>query len=177
MQAPVGRAGEERVGIVIPIPEPHAARLAGLRAAAGDPFAAVPPHLTLLTGLPATDWNQIVEHVAAVAAATEPTTLRFSGTATFRPLTPVVYCPVSVGERWCRTLHAALQAGPLAAPSAYPFVPHVTLGQGLDDATLDALEASQAGVEWELRADRVSLYGDLGDADWKLRATFPLGAL
>jgi 2'-5' RNA ligase len=175
MNGPAARAGEERVGVVVPIPEPHAARLAGLRLAAGDPLGAVPPHLTLLTGLPVTDWNQIVEHVAAVAAGTEPTTLRFSGTATFRPLTPVVYCPLSVGERWCLKLHAALRAGPLAAPSAYPFVPHVTLGQGLDDAALDTLEASQAGVTWDLHADRVALYGDLGDADWKLRATFPLG--
>ena len=168
--------GLDRVGIVVPIPEPQAAQLTAVRRASGDPYAEVPPHLTLLTGIPVSDWNAVVEHVAAVASRAEPFTVRFSGTDTFRPLTPVVFARVEAGGRDCSELYAALQDGPLSAPSAFPFVPHVTLAQGVPNDVLDAVQLANAGQEWTLRADQISLYGDLGDENWTLRATFPLGA-
>lgn len=168
-------AGQDRVGIVVPIPEPEAGRLGALRARLGDEFAMVPPHVTLVTGVPVTDWNAVVEHVAAVAAAAQPFTIRFEGTDTFRPISPVVFCKVVAGAQHCASLHAALQAGPLALPSAYPYVPHVTLAQGLDDAVLDRVQQAQSQDRWTLQADQISLFGDVSDNDWKLRATFPLG--
>lgn len=168
-------AGSERVGIVVPIPEPHASRLSAVRAVARDPYASVPPHLTLVTGIPVGDWNEVLEHVSGVAADAEPFRITVRGTATFRPVTPVVYARVVDGAAECSALHARLLRGPLAAPPAYPYVPHVTLAQGLDDAALDRVMAQEAQEAWELSADRLCVYGDLGDEDWKLRATVPLG--
>lgn len=169
-------AGQDRVGIVVPIPEPEASRLVALRSRLGDEFAMVPPHVTLVTGVPVTDWNMVVDHVAAVAAAAQPFTIEFEGTDTFRPVTPVVFYQVLAGRSECSRLHTALQAGPLALPSAYPYVPHVTLAQGLDDAVLDQVQEALSQDRWTLQADRISLFGDVSDNDWKLRATFPLGA-
>lgn len=173
-----GRAadGVERVGIVVPVPEPHLSRLGQLRSGLGDEFAMVPPHVTLVTGAPVSDWNAVVEHVASVAADLEPCRLRFDGSATFRPLTAVVYAAMDgPSARWAERAHRLLQAGPLATPPAYPFVPHVTLAHGLDDAVLDAVQQDQAGERWEFLADRIALFGDRSDNDWRLRATFPLG--
>jgi len=160
--------------VVLPLPEPHAARLRAVRAGAGDPLASVPAHLTLVTGAVVSDWDAVREHVRAVAAVTPPAEVGFRGAATFRPLTPVVYAPVATGERWCRSLHAALQAGPLDGDPAYPFVPHVTLAHGVDEAVLDGLMESQTGVEFSFRADRLALYADAGDGLWRPLGEHPL---
>lgn len=166
--------GSERVGIVVPIPEPHAAELLAERAAVGDPHADVAPHVTLVTGVQVGDWNEVMEHVTAVAAATEPFRLVLGEADTFRPVTPVVYAAVTDGAQACIELHRALLRGPLTGPPAYPYVPHLTLAHGVDDATLDRVQAARR-EPWELHADRIAVYGDLGDDAWQLRALVPLG--
>ncbi|MGO3152573.1 MAG: 2'-5' RNA ligase family protein [Galactobacter sp.] len=171
-------AAADRIGVVIRVPEPRAERLRTVRRQAGDPLAALEPHLTLVTGVQVGDWAAALEHVRSVAAATAPFNLLVQGAGTFRPVTPVVYAAVVEGVDECMQLHVALQSGPLEASSEYPYVPHVTLAQHVDDAALDAAALSHSLERWWLFADSLSVYAAPADAtpeEWELLETVALG--
>ena len=113
----VGRRAVEGycVGVVIAIPDPIAGELERWRASFGDPMAAIiPPHITLITTTPATDWPSTTRHVREVASAQRPFTVTLKSTGTFRPLTPVVFVNVTEGFEACVDLHRRLQTGQLA---------------------------------------------------------------
>ncbi|MGO3089065.1 MAG: 2'-5' RNA ligase family protein [Galactobacter sp.] len=163
--------------MVIPVPEPRAERLRTVRRQAGDPLAALEPHLTLVTGVEVGDWDAALAHVRSVAAATAPFNVLFQGAGTFRPVTPVVFAAVAEGASECVQLHEALQSGPLDLPSEYPYVPHVTLAQHVDDAALDAAALSHSLERWWLFADSLSVYATSADApgEWEFVESVPLG--
>jgi 2'-5' RNA ligase len=75
-------------------------------------------------------------------------------------------------------LHEALQSGPLGQPSPYPFVPHVTLAQNVDDAALDAAALSHSLERWWLFVDSLAVYATSSEApvgEWDFVETVSLG--
>ncbi len=93
------------VGVTIGLPEPFGSELSAWRARLGDPSAAqIPPHITLLPPTKATApvLAKFIDHLAGVAAAHEPFTVRLSGTDTFRPVSPVVFLAVVEGAAGVR---------------------------------------------------------------------------
>jgi 2'-5' RNA ligase len=171
-------ANADRIGVVVPVPGPRADRFRTVRRQAGDPFAGLEPHLTLVTGVQVGDWDAVLAHVRSVAATTAPFNVLFEGSGTFRPVTPVVYAAIAEGGPECVALHEALQSGPLGQPSPYPFVPHVTLAQNVDDAALDAAALSHSLERWWLFVDSLAVYATSSEApvgEWDFVETVSLG--
>lgn len=176
----VGRRTVESklVGVVIPIPEPIAGELERWRASFGDPMAAlIPPHITLITTTPASDWPSTIRHVRDVAAAQRPFTVTLKSTGTFRPLTPVVFVNVTEGFDSCVELHRRLQAGPLARELEYPFHPHVTVAHDVSEANMDSAELQLDDFEASFTVRTMGLYEHDVTGVWKLREELTFGQI
>lgn len=164
------------VGVVIAIPDPIAGELERWRASFGDPMAAlVPPHITLITTTPASNWASTIQHVREVASAQRPFTVTLKSTGTFRPLTPVVFVNITEGFEDCVDLHRRLQTGPLAREPEYPFHPHVTVAHDVSEANLDFAEEQLHDFEASFAVRTMGLYEHDLSGVWKLREELTFG--
>jgi 2'-5' RNA ligase len=164
------------IGVAIAIPEPWAAELQQHRASFGDPQAtAIPTHITLV---PPTDVGDdldgVEQHLATVAAALPSFRLRLRGTATFRPVSPVVFIAVSEGISACEILAGAARSGPLAQELNFPYHPHVTVAHDLDEPALDHAYEALSGFDcaFDVLDFHLYLHGD--DGVWRPFRTFEL---
>lgn len=164
------------VGITIPIPEPLAGKLEAWRASFGDPMAAVvPPHITLITTTPASDWDETIDHVRAVARTQRPFEVRLSSTGSFRPVSPVVFLKLVDGFDECVDLHTRLQAGPLERELDFPFHPHVTIAHDVSEAGMDAAVEELQAFEASFGVRSMGLYEHVPSGLWKLREELHFG--
>lgn len=181
------------VGVAIAVPEPYGSRLQAHRASFGDPRGrTVPTHITLLppTELPAGSSSSngtavagaadglsrdVETHLAAVAASVAPFEVVLRGTASFRPVSPVVYVPLVEGGKECGRLEQLVRSGPLAREVAFAFHPHVTVAHGLPDEVLDQAAAALAGFECRFEVGDLHLYEYGTDGVWRAEQTFPFG--
>jgi 2'-5' RNA ligase len=166
------------LGVAIAIPQPHASTLSHWRRLVGDPAAdRVFPHVTLLppTPVPAARMVEIEAHLAAAAAAHQPFVMHLAGTGTFRPTSPVVYIQVSTGVAACERLEATIRRGPLARELEFPYHPHVTVAQDLDEAALDEAYEGLAGFVARFPVGRFALFSRDDEGCWTWRTEFPLG--
>jgi len=170
--------GQIRIGIAIEIPEPFAAELSAARVAAEDPLAHfIPPHITLLgpTLLDVEQLDQAREHLAAVAAAAPPFTVQLRGTATFRPVSPVVFVALAQGISECELLEASVRTGILDGELRFNYHPHVTIAHEVPDSSLDKAFEAMADYSAEFDVDRFYQYEHGDDGIWRPQAAFPLG--
>lgn len=164
------------VGVVIPLPEPLRSQLRETRASLGDPVAgSIAPHITLVTGAVATDWVAVRQHVRDVAARAGRFRLSLRGTASFRPVTNVVYLQVEDGFDECVALHRELQAGPLSPRAEYDFHPHLTMAHDLPQRQLDLALERLGGYAAEFPVDRIGLFEHDADGLWALQEELILG--
>ncbi|WP_370647058.1 2'-5' RNA ligase family protein [Arthrobacter sp. zg-Y844] len=165
------------VGIVIAVPEPMASELKAARASFGDPMAAlIPAHITLVTTTETDDWEATLRHVRKVAAAQEPFRVTLEGTATFRPVSPVVFLNVEEGFDECTALHKELQSGPLARDLAFPFHPHVTVAHDVSEQSMDEAVRRLDRYSAGFTVDCVGLYEHDATGLWKLQEHVRLGS-
>lgn len=167
-----------RIGVAIAVPDPWGAELEGWRASFGDPqTGAIPAHITLLppTRLDAARLDDVEQHLAAAASATQPVEIHLRGTGTFRPVSPVVFVALASGISGCERLERLVRRGPLARPVEFPYHPHVTVAHDLPDDVLDAAYAALAGFSARFTAREFVLYLHR-DGVWNPRRRFPLGA-
>lgn len=172
--------GAAVIGLTVSLPEPWAAQVRLVRAAAGDPLSAsVPPHITLLppTAVPEGELDAVIAHVARVAAAHAPFVLATRGTDTFRPVSPVVFLRVTEGADELDALQRDVRtaAGPLDVPLRFPFHPHVTLAHEVDDSSLDEAERAGRDIAVELVVAHLDLYRLAADSSWQILSGPPLG--
>jgi 2'-5' RNA ligase len=167
---------ERCVGITIPIPEPLAGTLESWRASFGDPMAAVvPPHITLITTTPATDWEATIDHARAVARRQRPFRVLLRSTGSFRPLSPVVFLRLAEGFDECVDLHSKLQTGPLERNLEFPFHPHVTVAHDVSEAGMDAAEEELHAFEASFEVRGMGLYEHVPSGLWTLREDLHFG--
>ena len=167
------------IGVAVEVPEPFGPELQQWRGAFGDPRAdLIPAHVTLLppTSVPAGQLAGIEKHLAAVAAATRPFTLRLSGTDTFRPVSPVVYLCLAEGVEACDDLQRRVRTGPLTRELSFPYHPHVTVAHELEPDALDRAQQTLASYVAEFRVGSVGLYEQGSDGRWRYRERFAFGA-
>ena len=172
------RAEQVTIGVAIPVPSPHAELLQRWRTDFGDPLGAVvPAHVTIVppTAVEAEALDDVHEHLRASAAAVEPFAIRLSGTGTFRPVSPVVFVQVAAGGRECAALEQRVRSGVLGSQRRFPYHPHVTVAQEVDDAALDRARSTLAGYEVAFPVASVELYLHGSDGVWRPCAEFPLG--
>jgi len=148
-------------GVAIAVPEPFASDLRRHRASFGDPQAdTVPTHLTLLppTDVADADLPDVDKHLTEVAAAHSPFDLQLRGSATFRPVSPVVFVAVAAGIFECQVLAADVRAGPLQCELCFPYHPHVTVAHHLPDSVMDRAFAELSDYECRFWVDSFVLF-------------------
>lgn len=167
------------IGVAIAVPEPYGSELRQYRASFGDPQAdAIPTHVTLL---PPTEVDpdrllDIEDHLDGVAARHESFRMHLRGTATFRPLSPVVFVAVTEGISACESLAQDVRSGGLERELSFPYHPHVTVAHHLEDSAMDkAFEAlTDYECTFEVTAFHLYVHGD--DHVWRPYRRFTLAA-
>jgi 2'-5' RNA ligase len=169
---------EMMVGVAIAIPKPHSTVLTNWRRRVGDPAAdLVWPHVTLLppTPLDGETMPAVEKHLTEVASASRPFDMHLAGTGTFRPMSPVVFVQVSRGVGDCETLEQAIRSGPLARDLNFPYHPHVTVAQEVDDTALDAAYDGLGDFVARFPVDSIVLFSRDCDQRWHWHTEYPLG--
>ncbi len=164
------------IGVAVAVPEPWASELQRHRASFGDPLAeAIPTHVTLVPPTRVSDGLDAIEqHLQSVAAETPPFPLQLRGTATFRPVSPVVFIALATGISSCELLAEALRRGPLAQRLAYPYHPHVTVAHDLPDEALELAFETLADFSCSFDVTEFGLYVHGPDGVWRPRRGFTL---
>ncbi|MBM9459669.1 2'-5' RNA ligase family protein [Nocardioides sp. zg-536] len=165
------------IGVAIAIPEPWASELYDYRQSIGDPTAAgVPSHVTLIPPLEVSgDLADIEAHLEAAGTVVSSFGVHLRGTATFRPVSPVVFVSLVEGISHVEQLADAVRRGPLAVDLDFPYHPHVTIAHHLDDPTLDRAFDDLAGFECRFEVTDFHLYVHDDEQGWVSRRTFALG--
>lgn len=170
---------QKRIGISIAIPPPFSDELTAARASFGDPMAgAIPPHITLLgpTVIEADDLPMIREHTAAATAGIKPFRIHLRGSATFRPISPVVFIQVAQGICECESLERAVRSGPLAVPTKFNYHPHVTVAHDVSPSSLDRAFEQMAQYNAIFQVNKINLYEHGHDNVWRPVTSFTLGS-
>ncbi|MBD5787041.1 2'-5' RNA ligase family protein [Cellulosimicrobium terreum] len=177
MNLPERGESQVRIGIAIEVPEPFGTQLQTARALFGDPLAAaIPPHITLLgpTVLDLTGLDPAREHLAQVAADVAPFRIHLRGSASFRPVSPVVFVQVVEGIAECEHLESVVRSGPLTQELRFNYHPHVTVAHEVDDADLDRAFEEMATYEARFDVSGFSLYEHGDDGVWRPEQGFRL---
>jgi 2'-5' RNA ligase len=164
------------IGVAIPIPEPYGSELQKHRADFGDPLAAsIPTHVTLLPPTEVTDGRlpAIDQHLTAVAQRFPAFRIRLRGTATFRPISPVVFVSLTEGISSCEVLQEQVRSGPLDVALKFPYHPHVTVAHDLEAAALDRAYDTLADYECVFDVTAFSRY-EHEDGVWRPQRDFLL---
>lgn len=177
MHIPEARDAQRRIGVAVPIPEPFAEHLQRVRAELGDPLALfIPPHVTLVppTAVAPERLPEVTAHLAEVAAAHQPFVLELAGTASFRPVSPVVFVRVVRGADACCSLEVAARTGVLAQDLRFTYHPHVTIAHDIHESGLDRAFDDFAGFEASFEVSRFHLYDHGSDGVWRPMVDFDL---
>jgi 2'-5' RNA ligase len=127
------------------------------------------------TSVEAATLAEIEEHLRLVAIDEESFEIRLRGSATFLPVSPVVFVPLVQGISECERLAAKVRSGPLARKLHFPYHPHVTVAHDLPpDALNRAFEAVQ-GYEASFRVWGFTLFEQDVDAVWRPQRDFVFG--
>jgi 2'-5' RNA ligase len=165
------------IGVAIPIAEPYGSELQKYRSEFGDPMASsIPTHVTLLppTEVADADLGVIDDHLLEVAARFPSFRIRLRGTATFRPISPVVFVPLAEGISSCEVLQSQVRSGPLQVDLRFPYHPHVTVAHDLPDDVLDRAFAQLTSYAADFSVTAFSLYEHGADQVWRPRHSFSL---
>jgi 2'-5' RNA ligase len=128
------------IGVAIAVPEPFGEELRAHRSSFGDPqAAAIPTHVTLLppTEVDDTELTDVEEQLERVADKHDPFDMHLRGTATFRPVSPVVFVVVAQGISECEMLAESIRAELGGADPRFPYHPHVTVAHDVPEEALD----------------------------------------
>lgn len=167
------------IGVAIGLPEPYTSELQEWRERLGDPNAGlIPPHVTLLppTSLQQDALDEVEQHLLAVAEAGWSFAMQLRGSATFRPVSPVVFVPLVQGNSECELLEASVRSGPLLRPVSFPYHPHVTVAHEVPDPLLDTAFDELAGYDAKFPVWGFSLFEKARDGVWTPQRDFPFGA-
>lgn len=177
-----------RLGVALLIPEPATSELDGLRRALGDgTLGRIPPHLTLVPPVNVRD-DRLPEALAVLreaAATTRPFRVVLGPPATFLPVNPTLYLAVGDGADDVHRLRDRVFRSPLERRLTWPFVPHVTVADGIDPARIEAALRALADYRTEVVFERVHLlqegpgrvWAPIADAPFEAAAVIGRGGL
>jgi 2'-5' RNA ligase len=173
-----GGAGGREIGVAIGIPEPYGRELQGWREQLGDPNAKrIVPHVTLLPPTPIDPETlpAIEEHLRLVAVDEVPFEIILRGSATFLPVSPVVFVPLVQGISECERLEANVRSGPLDRALRFPYHPHVTVAHDLPPDALRRAFDAVLGYEARFRVWGFTLFEQDVDGTWRPQRDFVFG--
>jgi 2'-5' RNA ligase len=170
--------GRRNIGVAFGLPEPYNRELQGWRDRLGDPNAhRIVPHITLLppTEVDSARLPDIEEHLRKVAADEEPFEIQMRGSATFLPVSPVVFVPLVLGIADCERIEEKVRSGPLQRDLRFPYHPHVTVAHDLPAEALDRAFDALAGYEASFAVRGFTLFEQGPDATWRPQRDFVFG--
>jgi 2'-5' RNA ligase len=165
-------------GVAFGIPEPYTSELQAWRKRFGDPNAdGIPPHVTLLppTSLPSSALEEVEEHLRTVASSERPFRMHLRGSASFRPVSPVVFVPLVEGIADCERVEAKVRSGPLDRPVSFPYHPHVTVAHDLPEPALDRAFSALSSYEAQYDVWGFTLFEQDREGIWRPQRDFPFG--
>lgn len=144
-----------------------------LRARLNPRFAHWLSHITILPPRPlGPNEDAVVSEIQEKCQFVEPFEARLSEVQTFWPVNGVVYLSVSLGSQRLVELHDLLNCGLLGRAEPFPYVPHITLAQELDEAETRAA-LHEASAEWaryggpkSFRVESLPLVRQREDRSW-----------
>ncbi len=160
-----------RLGVILALPAPVASEVDGLRRALGDRTVdGAPAHITLVPPVNVAPQarDEALARVREAAAASPPLSVGLGPAATFWPATPVVYLGVDGDVPGIHRLHDALDGGPWARPTTWPFVPHITLAQEVAPGLIPAAVQLLAGYRREAALTSVRVMYEELDGSWSV---------
>jgi 2'-5' RNA ligase len=166
------------IGVAIAIPEPYGEELQRRRVELGDPLAVgIPTHVTILppTEVDEAALDEIDEHLRLTAESFQPFTMHLRGSATFRPISPVVFIGLAQGIAECDLLESMVRTGPLKRDLFFNYHPHVTIAHDVPDDVLDRAFAEFAAYEARFSVWGFSLYEHGADRIWRPQRDFVFG--
>ena len=166
------------IGVAIEIPEPWGTQIQDYRESIGDPMAElIPPHITLVPPVDIAPelMRDIAFHLENAAAMLRPFKVHLHGTATFRPVSPVVFIALTEGISACERLERAVRQGPLGVDLTFPYHPHVTVAHELPEDILDRATADLGGFDATFVVEHFTLYIHDEAKEWIAARSFKLG--
>lgn len=168
------------IGVVLTVPAEISLLANRIRREYDPNFTRIGPHVTVLPPREVFQTRRRVRaSVARVAKATRPIPIVLGRIRTFSPVMPVVFASLKRGVVPLGNLHRRLASGVLRGHEAFPYVPHLTLGQSLDPARLRrALALSRTLFEerpekrWS--ADHLIVVERVSEDVWIPHPPFPL---
>lgn len=168
-----------RLGVVVLLPAGVREPVDALRLALGDgSLGDIPAHITLVppVNVRDDDLRRGFASIREVAARTEPFALTIGPAATFLPDTPVCYLRVDGDVDALLALKEAVFRPPFARRVDWPFVPHVTLRDGMPEERIGAAVRALADFHASFLVERVHvLQGEHGV--WRPLADFVFGGV
>ena len=165
-------------GVAIGLPEPWTSELQRWREDLGDPNACgIPPHVTLLppTRLAEDDLAAVEEHLRDVASCERPFEVHLRGTASFRPVSPVVFVPLVEGIADCERVESKVRSGPLSRELRFPYHPHVTVAHDLGETALDEAFEALSTYQAKFEVWGFTLFEQDRAGVWRPQRDFPFG--
>jgi 2'-5' RNA ligase len=139
---------ENYYAVVAYLPEELGSFLDRLRRRFDPGLAAWLAHVTILPPRPLpAPLDESLEIIRKRCALVEPFEAVIQDATTFWPVSGVVYLSFSDGVERLVQLHDALNSSALAQQEAFPYVPHVTIAQDLDEAGTQKV-LSDVAREW-----------------------------
>ena len=166
------------IGVAVNIPEPFGSELQGWRERLGDPNASrIVPHVTLLppTSVATESLDQIEEHLRLVATSFRPFDIRLRGSATFLPVSSVVFVPLAQGIAECEQLEAKVRSGLLRRDLTYAYHPHVTVAHDLPDDALYRAWTELSSYDASFAVLGFTLFEQGPDLVWRPQRDFTFG--
>jgi len=166
------------IGVAIGIPEPFGSELQGWRERLGDPNASrIVPHVTLLPPTPVEPdfLPTIEEHLRLVATLFGRFTIRLRGSATFLPVSSVVFVSLVQGIAECEQLEAKVRSGPLTREIPYSYHPHVTVAHDLPDDALYRAWTALSAYDATFEVFGFTLFEQGPDEVWRPQRDFTFG--
>jgi 2'-5' RNA ligase len=159
-----------RLGVALLLPGRVAAEVDGLRRALGDgALGRIPPHLTLVPPVNVHQ-DRMADALAVLrdaAARSRPLRLTLGPPATFHPVNPVVYLTVGGDLDAVHDLRDSVFRDPLARALTWPFVPHVTLADGIDPDRIPPSLYALGDYRTEVVVDRVHVLEEQEGRRWE----------
>lgn len=136
-----------------------------------------PAHITLVPPTEVDDRRMadVISHLERAAQDSSPFVVRIRGTATFRPVSPVVFVSVVAGIAGCESLAARARSGPLHSMPSFPYHPHVTIAHGLSNELLDRAFDEQAEFDAAWTVASFTLYERTAASGWTPTRELVLG--
>lgn len=175
----IDAGGYRNIGVAFGLPEPYNRELQGWRDRLGDPNAQrIVPHITLLppTEVGSDLLPEIDEHLRTVAAGEQEFEIQLRGSATFLPVSPVVFVPLVLGIADCERIEAKVRSGPLKRDLRFPYHPHVTVAHDMPDDALDRAFDALAGYHATFSVRGFTLFEQGPDETWRPQRDFVFGS-